>query len=230
MIWITGASLRAEAQKLPLSQYGLPVVNQASLYSQTLVGHPEKQMQMIRATKNIRFDLRYATTNNFTHERLYPDRLRETFLRRPVALALDSVVNDLEALGLGILIFDAYRPYYITVKLWEKERDDRYAADPAKGSGHNRGIAVDLTLFDLKTGHPLEMPTGFDNFTDSAHQDFMRLSESAIRNRRLLKTAMENRGFIALSTEWWHFTWPNAAAFEVLDLSFDDLKKLTVKR
>jgi zinc D-Ala-D-Ala dipeptidase len=102
-------------------------------------------------------------------------------------------------------------------------KDERYAANPAIGSGHNRGIAVDLTLADLKTHELLPMPTGFDNFSDSAHQDFKGLDDKVIANRDLLRQVMEKYGFTQLSTEWWHFSWSGNKTFEVLDLDFDQL-------
>jgi D-alanyl-D-alanine dipeptidase len=128
-----------------------------------------------------------------------------------------------------VKIFDAYRPYSITEKMWEKVKDDRYAADPSKGSGHNRGAAVDLTLIDLKTKKELPMGTGFDNFTDTAHSDFAQLPESILSNRNLLKSVMEKYGFKQLSTEWWHFYLPNSSTFELLDIRFADLKKMDKK-
>jgi D-alanyl-D-alanine dipeptidase len=98
-------------------------------------------------------------------------------------------------------------------------------ADPRKGSGHNRGIAVDLTIIDIRTKQELTMPTGFDNFTDSAHHDFMNLPEEAIKNRKRLKEIMEKYGFLPFSTEWWHYSLPDPEKYEVLDLSFKALKK-----
>lgn len=114
--------------------------------------------------------------------------------------------------------------------MWELVKDDRYAADPKKGSGHNRGIAVDLTIIDLKTKEELAMGTGFDNFTDSAHHDFSALPVDVLQNRLLLKNTMEKYGFKALETEWWHYALPNSSEYELLDLSFDDLKKLSKKQ
>jgi len=113
--------------------------------------------------------------------------------------------------------------------MWEKVKDDRYAADPSKGSGHNRGAAVDLTLINLKTKKELPMGTGFDNFTDSAHPGFNQLPDSILANRNLLKSVMEKYGFKQLSTEWWHFYLPNSTSFELLDISFADLKKMGKK-
>lgn len=230
MIFLTLESVPVSSQSLPGSAYGLPVVNSISLFEKTCLHHPEKEMMALLPGNGLSLDLRYETKNNFTHQVLYREKPRQTYLRKPAAMALDSVLSDLKRMNLGLKIFDAYRPYFITVKLWEKEPDPRYAADPAKGSGHNRGISVDLTLIDLKTNRPLEMPTGFDNFTDSAHQDFMSLSPRIIGNRNLLKEVMEKHGFIALPTEWWHFSWPHPEDFDVLDLDFDELKRQVDKK
>lgn len=168
-------------------------------------------------------NLLYASNNNFMHRKLYKGNIKTTFLRKPVYDALDSVSRYLAKRGLVLVIYDAYRPYSVTEELWENVKDDRYTANPSKGSGHNQGIAVDLTLADLKTHELLPMPTGFDNFSDSAHQDFKGLDVLVTANRNLLKWVMEKYGFIQLPTEWWHFSWPDNIGFEVLDLDFDQL-------
>jgi len=98
-------------------------------------------------------------------------------------------------------------------------------ADPKKGSGHNRGIAVDLTIIDLKTDKELNMGTGFDNFTDSAHQDFAALPKDVLANRQMLKETVEKYGFNLLATEWWHYSWPNPEKFEILDLDISKGRK-----
>jgi D-alanyl-D-alanine dipeptidase len=229
-ICLTIISLSAISQVLPHSAYGLPIVNSVPLYYQMLNGHPEKKMQAVLGQVGLLPDLRYSTKNNFMKSVLYPEKPQVIYLRQPVVRALVRVLKDLSEMGLGLKVFDAYRPYAVTVELWEKVHDSRYAADPAKGSDHNRGIAVDLTLMDLKTHKSVEMPTGFDNFTDSAHQDFMKLGSRELENRRLLKQVMEKYGFIALNTEWWHFSWPHPENFALLDLSFSQLKEITEKR
>ena len=110
--------------------------------------------------------------------------------------------------------------------MWELVKDERYTANPAKGSGHNRGIAADLTIIDLKTGKELDMGTGFDNFTDSAHHVFKNLPEQVLNNRHLLKSTMEKYGFKAFDTEWWHYFWVDGKEYEVMNLTFKQLKKL----
>ena len=172
---------------------------------------------------NLQYDLRYACKDNFTGKRLYPRNTHTTYLRLKPALALAKVAEELKEKGLGIKIWDAYRPYRTTIQFWELIHDERFVANPSKGSGHNRGTAVDLTLVDLKTGKELEMPTPFDDFSPAAYHGATNIDDTRIRNRILLKTTMEKFGFVPLETEWWHYSWPGASAYDVLDLSFKAL-------
>jgi D-alanyl-D-alanine dipeptidase len=169
----------------------------------------------------------YCTAENFTHQVLY-DSNYSPYISLKAAKMLAKVQDSLQKIGLDMLIYDAYRPHSVTRMMWKLVPDERYAANPAKGSGHNRGIAIDLTLLDAKTGNQLEMPTGYDNFSDSAHHDFMQVSPKARQNRALLKDIMEYFGFEALPTEWWHYSLPNANSFPVYDISFKDLKQATL--
>ncbi|HWR33213.1 MAG TPA: M15 family metallopeptidase, partial [Chitinophagaceae bacterium] len=171
------------------------------------------------------YDLRYASTNNFMHRVMYPNKTKNTFMRMPAVLALQKVQKELNEIGFGLKIFDAYRPYSVTEKFWELVHDERYVANPSKGSGHNRGIAVDLTIINLNTGKELDMGTDFDNFTDTAHQTFTNLSEEILQNRGLLRSMMEKNGFKALDTEWWHYYLSDGNKFEILDIDFKKLKK-----
>lgn len=155
---------------------------------------------------------------------MYPAGTSRTFLREPAASALQKVQQELAGKGLGIKIYDAYRPYSVTVRFWELVKDERYVANPAKGSGHNRGIAVDLTLIYLHTGAEMDMGTGFDNFSDTAHHAFTGLPEEILQNRKLLRATMEKYGFKALETEWWHYSLPDAVKFELLDIKFKRIK------
>lgn len=150
----------------------------------------------------IRLDIRYATTNNFTHQKVY-DAAR-CVLREGTARKLDDVQQDLERMGLGLKVFDCYRPLEVQRKFWAILPDERYVADPSKGSRHNRGAAVDLTLVTAG-GQELQMPTAFDDFSEKAHRDYQTLPPAAIRNRALLERVMKKHGFIPLPTEWWHF-------------------------
>ena len=156
---------------------------------------------------------------------MYPKNTSITFLRLPAAIALQKVQQELNEKGLGLKIFDAYRPFSVTVKFWELVKDERYVANPSKGSGHNRGIAVDLTIIYLKDGHELNMGTGFDNFTDTAHHTFTKLPEEILQNRELLRSTMEKFGFKAFESEWWHYFLAEGNRFEILDIEFSKLKK-----
>lgn len=156
---------------------------------------------------------------------MYPAGTTMTFLRLPVVQALKKVQEELSNTGMGIKVYDAYRPYAVTVKFWELVKDERYVAHPKNGSGHNRGIAVDLTIIDSKTGEELNMGTGFDNFSDTAHHSFTNISQGIRENRRLLKLLMEKYGFRSYDEEWWHYSWPNAGKYEILNIDFKKLKK-----
>ncbi len=214
------------AQNLPVSTYGLTYINNISLYKKSIINHPEKEMVPVGKIRGLVLDLRYATQIISHIKDCILQAQHPLSSENRCIMALDSVAMELSRQGIMLVIFDAYRPYSVTVELWNRVKDDRYAANPAKGSGHNRGIAVDLTLADAKTHQLLPMPTDFDNFSDSAHQNFSGTDAKRKANRELLKQTMEKYGFIPLSTEWWHFSWPAPEDFEVLDLSFQQLSDL----
>ncbi len=171
---------------------------------------------------NIRLDIRYATDNNFLHRAVYPQA--RCFLRYETARALSEVQNELESIGLGIKVFDGYRPLSVQKMMWEIMPDNRYVADPAKGSRHNRGAAVDVTLVD-STGKELEMPTPFDSFSERAHHDYNKLPARVRLNRWILKTVMEKHGFKPIRTEWWHYDLTGWQKYPVEDFSFEELEK-----
>jgi D-alanyl-D-alanine dipeptidase len=152
----------------------------------------------------ILIDLKYATTDNFVKEQLYD--CARCFLRADVAYGLREVHRELKRSGLGLKMFDCYRPLPIQWKLWNKVPDPRYVADPRKGSMHNRGSAVDLTLVDAK-GKELDMGTKFDFFGPEAYHDYTNLSKEILDRRILLKETMAKYGFKAIRTEWWHYSY-----------------------
>lgn len=195
-------------------------------YLSVIAKDPGKRMIDLQAKiPAIVFDLRYSSANNFMKRRMYDPPTATSFLRAPAAEALAKVQAELAHSGLGLKIFDAYRPWSVTARFWELVKDERYVANPAKGSGHNRGIAVDLTIIRLNDKTELPMGTGFDNFSDTAHHSFNQLPEEIIKNRKLLRSTMEMYGFKALETEWWHYFFPEANRFELLDLSFKQLQQ-----
>ncbi len=166
----------------------------------------------------ISVEIRYKTKDNFVGEPLYPETAR-VFLRKEAAQALFKVQKALEAKKLGLKIYDGYRPLSVQKKMWAKVPVEGYVANPAKGSNHNRGMAVDLTLVDDQ-GKELPMPSGYDEFSERAHRDYQGGTEEQRKNRKLLQDAMEAEGFHGISTEWWHFDYLNAKDYPVLDYSF----------
>lgn len=220
-------SLASIALSFCITAYGqsLKIVKNNKTYRQEIRQDSlQKMVELKKLIPNLEYDLRYGTSNNFMHQQLY-NQSKATFLRYLPASSLYKIQKELQTKGYGLKVFDAYRPFRITKKMWDLIHDDRYVADPSKGSGHNRGLAIDLTIIDLKTGRELEMGTGFDNFTDSAHHSFKSLPATVLANRQLLRTTMESFGFKALETEWWHYSWPNDRNYEVLDLDFKKLGK-----
>jgi D-alanyl-D-alanine dipeptidase len=195
-----------------------PVVRSAAEYDRLVASDPDKRLVEIT---DIPRDVRYATRDNFMHQKLYP--VAKVFLRRPAAIALHDVERELAREGLGLKLFDGYRPYRVTVQMWKPIRNPDFVADPAKGSRHNRGAAVDLTLIDLRTGAELPMPTGYDAFTPKARQDYNDLPAEAIANRARLRDVMTRHGFDPLPSEWWHFDFRGWEKFELLDLPLDRL-------
>ncbi len=201
-----------------------PMKEPKAYYQQVRADSFQRMIEIKTFIPTIFYDLRYATKNNFTGTKLYRGG-KETFARLAVVRALQKVQNDLNQQGYGLKIYDAYRPYSVTEKMWDLIHDERYVANPKNGSGHNRGLAIDLTIITLKDRNELNMGTGFDNFTDSAHQSFRALPADVLANRKLLKEIMERNGFKALDTEWWHYSWPNDRNYEVLDIDFKKLRK-----
>jgi D-alanyl-D-alanine dipeptidase len=192
----------------------------ARAYRESVARDPEMRLVDLR-TLGIPLDIRYATPNNFMKRPLY--REAKAFLRAPAARALADVQRELAARGIGIKVFDPYPPYPVTVAMWEPIQNPDYVADPKKGSRHNRGAAVDLTLIDLKTGAELPMPTPYDDFTPRAAQDFNDLPADVLGNRALLREVMTKHGFDPLPSEWWHFDFRGWERFDLLDALFDEL-------
>ncbi|MFZ1527594.1 MAG: M15 family metallopeptidase [Ferruginibacter sp.] len=209
-----------------VNPYGLAIIETVTDYKKTIAADSSKKMiDLKKAVPGIVLDLKYSSRHNFMKQKLYP-RIKTSYLRQNAAWALAQVQKELNVQNLGLKIWDAYRPYSVTVKMWEPVKDERYAANPKFGSGHNRGAAVDLTLVDLQTGSELDMGTGFDDFSDTAHHDFKNLPENILKNRLLLRSLMEKYGFKALETEWWHYYLPNSKEYELMNLGFKQLSKI----
>jgi len=170
--------------------------------------------EVIRLDRSIVLDLRYATDSNFVEEKMYD--CGRCFLRPAVAKAVVKVHQQLQEQGLGLKLFDCYRPRPIQWKLWEKVPDPRYVSDPRKGSMHNRGAAVDLTIVD-STGQQLDMGTPYDFFGREAYPAYQDLPEQVLANRELLHEQMKAQGFRPIRTEWWHFSLPGKG-YELSDM------------
>jgi len=188
-------------------------------YKAAIKADPDSRLVEIKQyIPGIALDIRYATTNNFTHHKMYTQA--RAFARLQVVMALKAVEDELKTKGLGLKIYDAYRPYSITVKFYEVTPDTNFVADPRRGSKHNRGCAIDLSVIDLKTGKELEMPTGFDSFSRRAGANYADLPPQQIANRELLKTVMQAHGFHVISTEWWHYDFNGWQKYPLLDIPF----------
>lgn len=173
----------------------------------------------------IHLDIRYATPNNFTGRAVYDEA--RAFLQRPAAEALVRVNGALKEKGYGLLVFDGYRPWRVTKLFWDitsvEKREKGFVANPAKGSKHNRGAAVDLSLYELSTGSEVEMPSPYDEFTERADPDYAGGTPEQRAHRDLLRAAMEKEGFEVDPGEWWHFNFKGWQEYPILDIPFREV-------
>jgi len=177
---------------------------------------PDDLVDVQKMIPGVVLDIRYATTNNFTGQQLYP--FAGCYLRRAAAEKLAAVQAELQPLGYGLKIYDGYRPLSVQRKMWEVFPQPGYVADPKKGSRHNRGAAVDVTLIRLADLSELPMPTPYDDFTERAHRKFTDLPAEVIQNRELLERTLTKHGFVGLATEWWHFDDRDWRNYPLLDI------------
>ncbi len=177
-------------------------------------------IELITLDPTLKLDIRYATADNFIGRPVYAEA--RAFLQRPAAEALVRVHTRLRDRGLGLLIFDGYRPWSVTKIFWDSVSGDKrnFVADPQQGSKHNRGCAVDLSLYDRGTGLPITMPTDYDEMTTRAFPDYSGGSAESRRYRDLLRNAMEAEGFAVHPREWWHFDYQDWPEYPVLDVPF----------
>lgn len=184
---------------------------------------PHDLVDVTKLDFSIRLDIRYATPKNFTKKTVYP--VAKCFLRKPVAEALTRVESALRLQDLALSVFDCYRPLSVQQTFWDLVPDERYVSDPKKGSRHNRGAAVDLTLVEARSGKPVEMPSEYDDFSPKAHRNSKRMSKVARRNMKILEKAMVREGFIPFATEWWHFDYQGWEKYDLLDIPFSAFPK-----
>jgi D-alanyl-D-alanine dipeptidase len=182
-------------------------------------------VELVKLDPTIKLDIRYATTNNFLGTPLYTQA--RAFLQRPAAEALVRANRELKAQGYGLIIHDGYRPWYVTEIFWKATPDDKkmFVANPAAGSLHNRGCAVDLSLYDLQTGKEVEMPSGYDEMTKRAFADYPGGTAEERARRALLRHAMEKQGFLVNPGEWWHFDYKDWKRYPIQNARFEDLGK-----
>ena len=184
--------------------------------------HDEELVDLEKEIPGIVLDIRYATTNNFTGQKLYP--VAKCFLRRAAADKLREVQAELKQSGLGLKLYDGYRPLSVQKKMWEVYPHEGFVANPKRGSRHNRGAAVDLTLIKLSDKSELPMPTPYDDFTEKAHRDYKDLPPEQLQNRALLERVMTEHGFEGLPTEWWHFDFGGWKRYEILDVDYSVIR------
>jgi D-alanyl-D-alanine dipeptidase len=179
--------------------------------------------ELVKLDPTIKLDIRYATSDNFLSTPMYSEA--RAFLQKPAAEALVRAHHELKQQGLGLLIHDGYRPWYVTKMFWDGTPDDKhnFVANPATGSKHNRGCAVDLTLYDLKTGKELPMPSLYDEMSERAYPTYTGGTEEERQNREILKVAMEKQGFTVYEYEWWHFDYKDWKDYGIQNVRFEDL-------
>jgi zinc D-Ala-D-Ala dipeptidase len=181
-------------------------------------------VELVKLDSTIKLDIRYATSNNFLGRQVYKEA--RAFLQRPAAEALMRASHKLREKGYGLLVFDGYRPWSVTKLFWDSTPQDkkRFVADPSQGSRHNRGCAVDLTLYNLRSGREVEMPSGYDEMTERAYPNYSGGTEEQRRMREMLREALESEGFTVYEIEWWHFDYKDWKQYPLLDISFDQIK------
>lgn len=181
-------------------------------------------LELIKLDPSIKLDIRYARKDNFVGKKVYPEA--RAFLQRPAAEAVLRVHRKLKKLGLGLLVFDGYRPWAVTKLFWEVTPEDKriFVADPKTGSKHNRGCAVDLSIYNLKTRREEPMPSDFDEFSERASPDYKGGTEAETKNRELLRSLMEEEGFTVNANEWWHFDYKDWKSYDIYDIAFSEIR------
>jgi len=207
-----------------------PVRPIAELMKEALAAQPPQEtgdflntdlVELRKLDPTIRLEIRYATTNNFLGAKFYTQA--RAFMQRPAAEALVRAHRNLRRQGYGLLIHDAYRPWYVTKVFWDAFPEDKklFVANPARGSRHNRGCAVDLTLYHLRTGKPVEMVATYDETTDRAHSDYPGGTSLQRWHRELLRKAMEAEGFAIYAAEWWHFDYKDWQKYRIGNVRYE---------
>ena len=209
--------VRPIADLLPLALAATPPVESGEFRAADLV-------ELTTLDSTIRLDIRYATTHNFLSTPLYSQA--RAFMQRSAAEAVVRVQRTLASSGYGLLVYDAYRPWYVTKVFWDATPPDehKFVADPAAGSRHNRGCAVDLTLYDLKTGDAVEMPSLYDEMSERAYPTYPGGTAEQRRLRDFLRRRMEAEGFAVDEYEWWHFDYQDWKSYAIQNVPFEAIR------
>jgi zinc D-Ala-D-Ala dipeptidase len=221
------------AQERPKIFRITPVRPVAELRAQALAATPPHEegdflpadlVDVATLDRRITLDIRYATSDNFLSTSVYSQA--RAFLQRPAAEALLRAHRALRKNGYGLRVFDAYRPWYVTKIFWDATPVDKheFVADPAKGSRHNRGCAVDLTLYDLKTGLEAQMPGVYDEMSPRSYPTYTGGTPGQRARRDLLRRVMENEGFHVFETEWWHFDYKDWQKYAIGNTPFEQMR------
>jgi D-alanyl-D-alanine dipeptidase len=209
-----------------------PVRPVAELRAEALADKPPEEHGSFRKSdlidlapldSRIKLDIRYATSRNFLSTPVYS--AARAFLQRPAAEALLRAHRELLKQGYGLLIFDGYRPWYVTKIFWDATPPDKheFVADPAQGSRHNRGCAVDLSLYDLKTGSGVEMTGGYDEMSERSYPNYAGGTPEQRARRELLRREMEKQGFTVFPSEWWHFDYRDWRQYTIQNVPFEQI-------
>ena len=181
-------------------------------------------VELIKLDPGFKLDIRYATSNNLVGRPVYTEA--RAFLQRPAAEALVKINNDLKPHGYGLMIFDGYRPWSVTKIFWDitPDEDKKFVADPKDGSRHNRGCAIDLTLYDLVTGEEVSMTGAYDEMSERSYPDYQGGTDQQREMRDLLRSKMEANGFTVYEFEWWHFDYNDWKTYRIENIQFSEIE------
>lgn len=184
---------------------------------------PSELVELIDLDSSIHLDIKYATKENLVGKPVYAQA--RAFLQKPAALSLINANKYLQTKGYGLLVFDGYRPWSVTKTFWQKtsEANKKFVADPRKGSRHNRGCAIDLTLYDLNTGIEIPMPGTYDEMSERSYPNYTGGTAVQTAMRDMLRAAMEAEGFTVYDYEWWHFDYKDWRQYPILNIPFESI-------
>lgn len=181
-------------------------------------------VELVKIDSTIHLDIRYATVNNFSRQAVYKEA--RAFLQSDAAESLKKINASLKPLGYGLLVFDGYRPWDVTKLFYDitSKENKKFVADPKEGSRHNRGCAIDVTLYDLNTGKEVPMPGAYDEMTERSYFDYVGGTEEQRKTRDLLISKMQAENFTVYKYEWWHFDYKDWQQYRITNLPFSEVK------